>query len=105
MVRTTASLTAQAAALEAELKMTCPRVNTPKELFEGIDDDVGGRRLSSRHMHETRLMEQIVILAHALVVMYFVLCKHLIASHANRKFPFLLFQVQGVGPLRSQRMG
>ena len=65
MARTKASLTAQGAALKAELHMTCPRVDTLKELFEGIKYDVGRERLSSTHMHKTGLMEQIVLLAHA----------------------------------------
>ena len=59
------SLSAQAATLTAELKMKCPCVNTLKELFDGIDEDVGGTRLASKVMHETGLMEQIVPLAHA----------------------------------------
>ena len=76
ITRTTASLTTQAAALKAELKTTCPHVNMLKELFGGIDEDVAGRRLSSRHMHETGMMEQIVLLAHVQAVVYFVLSKH-----------------------------
>ena len=50
-------MSAQAAALAAELKMKCPRVNMLKELFDGIDEDVRGTCLSSRVMHETGLME------------------------------------------------
>ena len=59
------SLSAQAATLAAELKMKCPCVNKLKKLFNGTDNDVGGTRLASKVMHETGLMEQIVLLAHA----------------------------------------
>ena len=59
------SLSAQAAALAAELGMKCPRINTLKELFNGIDEDVRGMRLASKVMHKTGLMAQIVLLAHA----------------------------------------
>ena len=65
MARTNASLTAQGAALKAELQITCPHVDTLKELFEGIKYDVQTERISSRHMHKTGLMEQIVLLAQA----------------------------------------
>ena len=65
MGRTKASLAAQAAALKAELQMTCPRVDTLKELFEGIKYDVGRERIASEFMHLSGLMEQIVLLAHA----------------------------------------
>ena len=61
----TSSLTAQAAALKAELVMRSPRVETLKGMFDEIAEIVGERHLKSKLMHETDLMEQIVALAHA----------------------------------------
>jgi len=65
MARTKKSLAAQAAAVRAELQKPYPRVNTLKGLFDGIEYDVGRERLASEHLHESGLMEQIVLLAHA----------------------------------------
>ena len=60
------TLSAQAAALAAELAMKFLRVNTLRGgIFDEIADAVGGKRLRSNAMHETGLMKQIVYLVHA----------------------------------------
>ena len=58
------SLKEQAAALAAELKLKCPRVELVRGIFNDIEGDVGPKCLRCRKMHETGIMEQIVNLAH-----------------------------------------
>ena len=59
----TKSLSKQAAALAAELKMKCPHVDLVRELFDDTEGDVGTRCLRCSVMHETGLMEQVIKLA------------------------------------------
>ena len=58
-----ASMRGQAAALAAEFKVKCPRLEVLRDIFNDIDGDVGPKCLRAERIHETGLMEQIVKLA------------------------------------------
>ena len=64
----TKSLSEQAAALAAELKLKCPHVELVREFFDNIEGDVEPRCLRCSKMHKTGLMEQVVKLALVQVV-------------------------------------
>ena len=58
-----ASMRGQAAALAAEFKLKCPRLEVLRDIFDDIDGDVGPKCLRAERIHETGLMEQVVKLA------------------------------------------